>query len=793
MKRLFLYLVAAAAALMTSSCVEEKLDDKPVIKLSATSVTLPSDGRSQKVVYEVSGGNASDNVTVSTETDWLTVKADKARLIEVSATKNDTESERSASFTVSYPGADDVVVGVLQPSWKDPITLTVQGTESTSIIFSVLTETDDLTWVGQVVGQEWYDEMGSDEKIFQEDMNYYQSQAYEMNLSLQDYLKTIMNKGSYQNLQYKGLDPESDYVVYVYGITSEGERTTDIYSASATTQPPYDGPISFGIEVTEDNNIMDITVTPDHDGVYYYWNLMDRATYESYVATHGDDPRAVFQAYVEWDIQDLIDYEYITSRAEYFEWYSDINAVNSQFECLALTDYIIFACKWDEDCHFTGEPAYVWHTSADVLPSDNVISVTVGDDVDQSSFYVDVKTTNNDPYVMIAEPSVCMQGMDDGQIYAHLMEDYGTWGLLGYVFEGDVAGRMTGLEPDTEYTMVVFGYKAGRQTTSMQKFTVRTASAGPAEDCTFEFVLNEAGANTLDISVTPSDAAHYYYWYVYTPDKDADYVRNNIRELIDNSYYGDMYEFSYYELSQGKSHGKISFLAPQTEYRVAAVVMDDETGEFLADVIFSEPFTTTEAVYADITITATFDKFYDGDDLYEINPDAGAQYRGYAMVPVSITIDGEYSSYYYTMFEYETGLEDPEVYPDAMLYETLVYYGVSYAEKVNFRAPWNKAVMIAAMAIDKEGRYSRVYRKKYTFKKYNASDIEDLFTRSVQPGTDSVLLPEFAEEKIEVRKSSGYSGRPVKAADRAEKTVLQNTASADADISKKHAIFKTLI
>ena len=70
-----------------------------------------------------------------------------------------------------------------------------------------------------------------------------------------------------------------------------------------------------------------------------------------------------------------------------------------------MTEYIVFACKWDEDCRFTGKPTYVWHTSADVPLSDNVITVTVGDDVDQSSFFVDVKTTNNDPYVMIAEPS----------------------------------------------------------------------------------------------------------------------------------------------------------------------------------------------------------------------------------------------------------------------------------------------------------------------------------------------------------------------------------------------------
>ena len=742
------------------------------INLSQTEILMGAQGATVNVVYQVAGASGEAVVSVANEADWLLVSTDNPRIIEITADKNVTGHRRKAELVVSYPSYDNVVISVSQTAWKDPMSLSIEGTEATSVIFSVQTLEDDFTWVGQVVGKEWFEEMESEEDIFQEDLSYYSMQASNQDISLQDYLKTIINRGSYSNLEYKGLDPDSEYVVYVYGITEDGERTTSIYSASAMTRPPYDGPVAFDIKITEDNNIMDVVVTPDHDGVYYYWNLMDRATYDQYASVHGDDPKAVFQAYVEWDIQDLIDYEYLTTRSEYYEWYSDINEVNSQFECMALTEYIVYACKWDRDCIFVGEPAYKWHTSSDVLPSANRMDVTIGDDVDQSSFYVEIKTTNDDPYVMLAEPSTFMEGMTDEQIYAHLMEDYGTFGLLNFVYQGDIAGRMTGLKPDTEYTMVVFGYKAGKQTTPMQKFIVRTSPAGPPEDCTFEFVLDNAGSNSLDITVTPSDAAHYYYWYVYSPETTAEEVKENIRNMIEKSYYGDMYEFSYYELSQGKSVGNISFLAPETGYKVAAVVMDYDTGEFLADVVFSEVFMTGEANYSPTTITATFDKFYNGDDLYDINPNAGAQYRGYAMVPVTIDIEGDYKSYYYTIIEYVTGLEDPEVYPDAMLYQTLVYYGVNYAETVNFRAPWNKAVVIAAMVIDEEGRYSRVYRQKYTFKKYNAADINDLFTKSDQP--DAVQLSPLVIPEEEIK-------------------VVKTPAETDSDITKKHCIFKKSI
>ena len=741
-----------ATLLTVFSCVEPAIEIERKIELSQTDVVIGSQGATVKVVYQITGADQGAQVSVANDADWLTVSTAKARLIELTADRNETGAAREAVLRVSYQDYEEVAITVSQTIWEAPIVLTLEGTESTSVIFSVQTLDSELTWAGQVVGKEWFDEMESDEQIFQEDLSYYSLEAQNQGVSLSDYLSTILNKGSFQNLKYKGLDPNSEYVIYVYGLNAEGERTTEIYSVAAVTQPPYEGPITLDVQITEENNIMDVTVTPSHDGVYYYWNLMDRETYDAYASVHGDDPVKVFQAYVEWDIQDLIDYEYLTTRAEYFEWYSDINQVNSQFECMALTDYIVFACQWDENCMFTGEPTYVWHTSADVAPSDNVITVFVGDDVDQSSFFVDIKTTNNDPYVMMAEPSVFMEGMDEDQIYAHLLEDYGAFGLNYYVFEGDVAGRMTGLQPDTEYTLVVFGFKAGKKTTSMQTFNVKTLSAGPAEDCTFDFKLDKAESNALHITVNPSDAAHYYYWYVYSLDTTAEQVKEDVNNLINKTYYGDMYEFSYYELSQGKSSGSIPFLAPMTQYKVAAVVMDHRTGEFLADVIFSEPFSTGEENYSDITITATFDKFYNGDDLYAVNPNAGAQYQGYAMVPVTVTIDGEYNSCYYTIFEYVTGLEDPAKYPDAALYQTLVYYGVNYAQSVNFRAPWNKAVVIAALAIDKEGRYSRVYRQKYTFKKYAASPISDLLsTKSPCEGADVKIpyaLPQMKAELI---------------------------------------------
>ena len=152
MKKILSYILAAASVFLAAACVEEAGKWEPSIQLSSTSVQLSAEGSMQKIVYQVQNVADPEEIYVSYDADWLTVSTLKAKLIEVSATKNESGAERKATLTVTYPGLEDVLVEVSQAAWNAPIVLTVNGTESTSVSFSVITSSDDLTWVGQVVG-----------------------------------------------------------------------------------------------------------------------------------------------------------------------------------------------------------------------------------------------------------------------------------------------------------------------------------------------------------------------------------------------------------------------------------------------------------------------------------------------------------------------------------------------------------------------------------------------------------------------------------------------------------------
>lgn len=745
--RMFIVLAAVAAAFAACDPVEPEVE-APVIELASDKVQLTAEGEAVQVAYNIANAVEGVNITVTEDADWLEVNAAKPRILEFTATTNDTDAVRQAEVTVSYEGAESKVITVSQEMWVAPIAITVQETDATTATFSVAVADADLTWVAQCVGKEWWEEYETEEEVFTEDMAYFQWMAGDQGMTLQEYLGSILLKGSKEGLRFTGLDPLSDYVIYVYGMTSEGEPTTSIYSAAISTLEPYDGPITFDIQVTEENHIMDITVTPSHDGVAYYWNIMDEATFNEWGA---EIPKS-FQDYIDFDVDDYLYWGDIYDASEYFDWFSTTGTSNSQFESIAGTRYIIYASKWGTDCKLSGETEYVWFESAPVEPSDNQITLNVSNPT-QSSFDVTTTTTNDDPYVILAEPAEWCgwNAMTDQEIYDYVMAYYGTWFITDYICQGNLTdARFYNLDPGTEYTVIAFGYEAGTMTTSVQKASITTLESGDPSECTFGFEILETTATSVYAKVTPSDNGHDYYWFAYDVNATADDVKADVALTIDEWYYGDYDEFAYWELSKGESEGEILYLNPETEYKLAAVIMGDN-GEFLSDVHFSEPFSTAAMQLADIDITATFDKYYDCDELAAVDPAYG-KYPGMALLPMTLSVEGEYGELYCAIYQYEEGLDNPEVYADSDFYASLSEYYV-WDLTNTYVLPWDTELMVAAMAMDYDGNYSPVYRQVFSLSKEGASPAEDL-TGTRSAGTKaSASSAAPAKSRIEVKKA----------------------------------------
>ncbi len=685
----------------------------PAIELSQSAVELPADGGVAVLYYAIA--NAVDGIELTAELPadcWAEVESIAGGMIKLQADRNTTDSERTAQLTLSYEGAESKTVTLSQPAWLAPIKLSVTNVDDLSVTFSVETTDPELTWIPLMTTKEYFDSLLNDDAVFEDDMQYIVQQAIAQEITPSDYISQLLKKGSMDNLRFNKLTPKTTYTLYVYGLTPEGERTTDIISTELTTGDPYDGPIDFNIEVAEQDFVLYIDITPSHDGVSYFWDIIDE---QSFNANGGKMPDVATEL-IEAKIEDYLYYGDITSRSEYYEWFSSINAEQYIYEARANTRYIIYALKWDEDCKIVGDVSYVWHETQSLGASINEITLAVSDAL-QTSFCVTTTTTTDDPYVVLAEPAdwCGWDDMNDEEIFDYVINSYGTYWVEEYVCEGPLTdARFYDLDPDTEYSVIAFGYEAGVRTTDIQRAAIRTLPACDPEDCTFEFDVVWTKSNSAYIAITPSDLSHYYHWMVYDPETTEAEAKTMIKNIIQYDYYADYIEFSYDALRRGESEGTVNLLAPDTEYKVGVVIMDPDRNRFLSDVTFSDTFRTAEMKYADIEVRCVYDEYYDGD-VFGASLDYNI-YAGNAVVPLRIEISGKYAQYYYTIFTWEDNIDNPEIVPDYQLYEYL-YNGVYYAEQMNFRCPWDTDLMLAAVALDKDGYHSPVYRQKVSFSK----------------------------------------------------------------------------
>ena len=714
MKNFKSLLIVALLALGFAACDKDPVTEekRPIIKVDATEIELSSHGESIEIGYTIENARTAQQIEVENLAEWLLVEVSE-NTITFSADKNATANGRIINVVVKYEGADNVEITVKQPNIDVPrenLSLEVVITEvgPTSIKFDIEASHPDMTWIPMVSYKEYWDDKASDEEIFISDMAYFEYLAEGYGISREEFLTDMLGMGSQSDIEISGLTPETEYVVYVYGLTIDGERTTDIVAKYATTEKPYEGDITFEFDIKEEEYIMEFVVTPSHRGVNFYHGLATEAEINEWKALAGSDSLrdAIQQGDIEAGIAIYMNYEFIETRKDYFDMYNMYDIVEDGWEQVkAGTKYILYAAKWDEECNLLGEVSFAEYTTPAATMSDNKLTVEIRD-VNQSQVTVAVKTTNNDPYVAMPVKSEDIAGMSDTEIYNLVMTKY-DYLVSEYIAYGDSMRTFSHMRPETDYTILAFGSLAGTMTTEMIKVEVTTTASGDPLDCTFTFNV-VPGSDTAWLEIDPSDKGHFYNWLIYPADFTAEDAKSYIKDVILAQYYGgDIPAFSSWELTQGYLTTTAYDLRPETDYKIGVVIMDYETAEFITDMYFSDVFTTTAMTYADINISVEWDEYWDGEALFNYGYTQFEGCENEAVVPMSVNIEGDYEEFYFAV--YNRDLTDESKYTDDMFYEDL---NMGYTIKNMIMAiPMETTMTVVAVAYDAMFMPSKLFRE----------------------------------------------------------------------------------
>ena len=758
------YLAAAASLLMFfSACDQVKPEPQPQpepepevkvpqIQVSQTKVSLASDGASVNIAYLVENEVEGQSITVNNQADWLTVDAGKARVLTLSALTNETGEVRTAEVILGYEGAENVVIEVSQDFFVSPLSIEVSAVTATGLTFSVTTSDETLTWLPMVTYKESFEYFDTADELFEYDLEYFAYLADIQDMTRQEFLEMMVAQGSLENVTFDGLQPSTDYVLYAYGITVDGRRTTDIVSAEFRTEDPYEGDITFTFEnVVEEDYILSYVIRPSHTGVPYFYGIAPAVRIDEWKARHNGDIRAAIQhEEIDAEINELMSLGMISGPEDYFAIYSESNVMDwGYYELTASTKYIIYAVKWDEQCRLSGPVSIYEHTSQSVDASGNQITLQV-ENITQSSADAVTTVTTDDPYVVMPIRKSEIAGMTDEEIFVYVTTKY-DYLISEYVYTGNKVKTYSRMRPDTEYALLAFGYKAGTMTTSeMDKVFFKTLPAGNPADCTFEFTA-EPDVDCAFIEVKPSDKGQFYHWLVYPSYYTNEDAKNYIRMLISQSYEGDVATFSSWELSLGDDSATAWDLYPETEYKVGAVVMDYDTGEFLTDFVFSESFTTLAKTYADIKLNMDYGPYY---DLGELIKAGQTQFEpllkdGNAILPIKVSVEGDCSAYYYDI--YSNDLSDTVTYPDEIFYAGLEY-GCSRPSS-NFVVKYDTPMTLVAVAYDYNNNPTELYRDVLYFTQDEASPAKD-YISSIKKSSSAMAVASGAAPAAEVKVAS---------------------------------------
>ena len=515
-----------------------------------------------------------------------------------------------------------------------------------------------------------------------DDLLWLDDAAFNAGVELSEYLEGVLKTGVISDTQDM-LDPETEYIVYAFGLSNNGIVTTSLYKQTFTTLSTELTELNFEIEVTDIGyDTATITVTPDNDKAFYFVNVFSLEDYQNY----GGDESA-FAAH----INKLRNYYYgLGATAD--QMVANLGYVGAKSlsveDLRAGTKYMAYAIGIDERFIANSEATVVEFETVAAQTSDLTFEVELTN-IEYDHIEGSVTPSNNDDtYICSVQYASALEWSESEEDFVEsIVDDITAWGNIEDSLRKGVMSLdgISGLQSETDYIIVCFGYDGAPTTAPHITHFTTPAAAGNPEDLVVTFEVSDITHNSVYVTTTPSVGAYYFTFYTEaenfdllvdeygTTDACVAYLANS--EIDYGAEWFDCSRAEYlYDLgaSLGKEKNFYNQLEPSTDYIAYAIAVDMETGELASDKGFvSDVFRTLDKVVSDAAVSIEFGKYYDGSALAELDPARFLNCKGYAVLPYTVKPNDSAVAWYTGFYDgdfTEWGCTDDDIYAELITY-----------------------------------------------------------------------------------------------------------------------------
>jgi hypothetical protein len=486
--------------------IDTPTDDAPKLTLEHTDVDVTADGGHFVVNYELLNPVEGSEMTFNVQHDWVRNVAVEGNSISFDVDASYQDKERSCRIEVIYPGVyPNPTIKVKQSVGKEhSIKFNLINAAATTITMDVIPKDKNMPYVF-ILGNGDYilegDLMTNDEALWASDLEIFESFGNAFGSDATVAAKAFMYQGDLMSHQFTGVTPNTTYVAYAYGFDNETlTPLTEISRLVIKTAEVSDYTLHFDFDVKVDGPNVSFDITPEgYDGYYYY------GVFWASDVPEGTDPEVIRElCEADWEQQKAIYSSFFDTPEQglnfVFNELAYKGTTHLDVELDANTEFVLWAFGMNDEALLNTTPETYYFTTGNVAASANEFTLSV-EELYSRKATVKVATTNDDTYIATLVPTSRFENNSDEEIIQYIVNNF----KLQYA-SGTMQDTATGLTPNTEYELLVFGCQAGAPTTNLNRLKFTTLDTVYA-DLDFELEIGDYYDGSAVAALNPDYAA----------------------------------------------------------------------------------------------------------------------------------------------------------------------------------------------------------------------------------------------------------------------------------------------
>lgn len=329
--------------------------------------------------------------------------------------------------------------------------------------------------------------------------------------------------------------------------------------------------------------------------------------------------------------------------------------------------------------------------------------------------------------------------------------------------QGADSDQLTGLPAGTEFVFYAIAVDdEGKCYGEAATTTFSTLPGGDPADCTFTVGYENLTSDALTVLVTPSDpSVRYWIGIVAVANFSGDYaltaqVQQEVADYAASTGM-DMAELVEKVTFAGDIALEESGLTPETPYYIYVYAMNPDGSA--AGAVTKKRFVTQTELPSDAAVSLSY-RYFDGDALYEADPETYAGYQGKVLVQTRLTPNETAVSWAIALAKGD--LTDETLYPDEATKNAVLQAGSINVESKTFVADWTTCTFLY-FAADADGIDGVLKRLLVTFDKANARPVSEIGTEALPArfAAPAAALPATQHSAItlRLRQAKEYSSK----------------------------------